>query len=101
MRGVCVCVRACVRARVCVCVRACVRACVRTCVRAYVRACVRACVCVCVCVCVRVISFESFDRFSSDTAYSLRFGVFFEGYNLFFDFIDFLLKLSLVCHLLL
>ena len=68
---------------------------------------VRVCVCVCVCVgvgvgvCVRVISFESFERFSWDTDYSLRFGVSFEGYNLFFDFIDFLLKLSLVCHLLL
>ena len=68
-------------------------------------ACMHMCVCVSVyvyvCVCVRVVSFESFDRFSLDTAYSLRFGVSFEGYNLFFDFIDFFFKLSLVCHLLL
>ena len=53
------------------------------------------------CVCVWVITFEWFGRFSSDAAYSLRFGVSFEEYNLFFDFIDFLLKLSLVCYLLL
>ena len=93
----CVCTRVCVY--VCVCVRARARVYVCVCVCACVHA--RACMRVCVCVCVRVVSFESFDRFFSDTTYSLRFGVFFERYNLFFDFNDFLLKLSLVCHLLL
>ena len=47
--------------------------------------------CVCACVWVRAITFVSFDRFSSDKAYSLGFGRYFEGHNLFLDFIDFCL----------